>query len=181
MALAALAAGWLVFTRDPQRYPPGQPGLLAPADGRVLLVERVTAAPAGLDGPAWRVVIFLALWDVHVQRAPEAGRVVLSRSQAGGHAPAMHTRAAGNAGHWLGLSTESGPVLVLRLAGLLARRITTTVSVEAQVARGERIGRIWLGSRTEVFFGHQWRPTVRAGQHVRAGESLIAQPAGETA
>jgi phosphatidylserine decarboxylase len=175
------AAGLAFFARDPRRRPPAFPGLVAPADGRVLLVEDVALPPPGLTGPVWRIVIFLALWDVHVQRAPEAGRVVLSRPQAGGHAPAMHPRASANAGHWLGLETACGPVLLLRTSGLLARRVTTSVSLADPVARGQRIGRIWLGSRAELFFGAAWRPLVRPGQAVRAGETLIARPAGEPA
>jgi phosphatidylserine decarboxylase len=172
-----LAAGWAFFARDPRRAPPAAAGLVAPADGRVLLVEQVAAPPAGISGPAWRLVIFLALWDVHVQRAPEAGRVALSRQQAGGHVPAMHPLAALNAGHWLGLETDRGPVLLLRTSGLLARRITTFVRLGARVDRGQRIGRIWLGSRAEIFFGSGWHPLVRPGEAVRAGETLIARPA----
>ena len=73
-AAASLAAlGLAYFLRDPERRPPTDPrAILAPADGRVLRVEHA-ATPAFVDGPAWRIVIFLSLWDVHVQRAPAAG------------------------------------------------------------------------------------------------------------
>lgn len=178
LALGAAAATWLVFARDPQRTTPAGPGLLvAPADGRVLTVEPVEAAPplAGWQGPGWRMVIFLSLWDVHVQRAPEGGLVTLSMPQAGDYAPAMTQAAAGNAGHWLGLATPMGQVLVLRAAGLLVRRVTTRVQPGDSVARGQRIGRIWLGSRCEVYLPQACIPAVRVNQRVRAGESIIAR------
>src|SRR5258707_20079 len=98
--------------RDPPRRPPNHPrAILAPADGLVLLVE-TAAAPEFVAGLSWRIVIFLSLWDVHVQRAPAAGRVALSQRQAGGFAPAFEARAAHNAGHRLGLETAHGPLLV---------------------------------------------------------------------
>ena len=122
-AAAALAvAGLAYFMRDPERQPPDDPrAILAPADGRVLLVE-TAAAPAFVAGPAWRIVIFLSVWDVHVQRAPCAGRVALSERQAGEYAQAFDARAAHNASHYLLLETAHGPALVVRTVGLLARR-----------------------------------------------------------
>jgi len=176
-ALAAVGlAGLAYFMRDPERQPPDDPRvMLAPADGRVLLVETASApAPEFLAGPAWRIVIFLSLWDVHVQRAPAAGRVALSERQAGGFAPAFEARAAHNAGHRLGLETPGGPVLVLRTTGVLARRVTTTVALGQQVRAGERIGRILLGSRAEVFVRSSAAVRVRRGDHVRAGETVLA-------
>ena len=176
-AAAALAvAGLAYFMRDPERQPPDDPrAILAPADGRVLLVE-TAAAPAFVAGPAlaWRIVIFLSLWDVHVQRAPCAGRVALSERQAGGFAPAYEARATHNAGHRLGLETAGGPVLVVRTSGLVARRVTTMVSVGQPLRAGQRIGRILLGSRAEVFIGAGAAVRVQPGDTVRAGETVLA-------
>ncbi len=182
-AVGMLAGGWLWFARDPLRVPPAGPGLIvSPADGRVLAVEPVASSPRGEGEPAaeraWRIVIFLSLWDVHVQRAPETGRVTLSEQQPGGYAPAMRPGAAANAGHWLGLETSAGPLLILRTAGLLVRRVTTAVTLGETVARGQRIGRILLGSRTEIFLPISLQPAVAAGDHVRAGETIIARQVG---
>jgi phosphatidylserine decarboxylase len=172
----ALAAAGLWFARDPRRIPPTGGGLvIAPADGRVLAVEQVPSAPRWLPGPARRIVIFLSLWDVHVQRAPAAGRVAFSERQAGGHVPAMRPAASANAGHWLGLETEFGPLLVLRSSGLVARRVTTSVALGQTIMRGQRIGRILLGSRAEVFLPLSFDPCVSAGDHVVAGETVIAR------
>jgi phosphatidylserine decarboxylase len=178
-AAGLLAAGILWFARDPRRVPPAGSGqIVSPADGRVLAVEPVrSAAPRGERGPegAWRIVIFLSLWDVHVQRAPDAGRVMLSERQTGGHAPAMQPGAARNAGHWLGLETAAGPLLILRTAGLLVRRVTTAVTLGQTVARGQRIGRILLGSRTEIFLPLSLEPATTCA---RARQSLHIWSAG---
>ena len=164
---------WL--TRDPERHGPRGPGLiLAPADGTVLLVEQ-TSAPCWMTGPAWRIAIFLSLFDVHVQRSPMAGRIAYSERQPGGHYPAMQGRAAANAGHWLGLEGANGPLLVLRTAGRVARRVTATAALGAELDQAQRIGRILLGSRTEVYLPLAARPIVSVGQHVRAGETVIAR------
>ena len=178
-AVGLLAAGWLWFGRDPRRVPPSGRGLIvSPADGRVLAVERASSAPLWLREPVWRIVIFLSLWDVHVQRAPAAGRVALSAWQTGGYAPAMRPGAAANAGHWLGLETDAGLLLILRTAGLLVRRVTTAVALGQPVARGQRIGRILFGSRTEIFLPISLQPAVAPGDHVRAGETIIARQTG---
>lgn len=170
----SLAGGLAWFLRDPARRPPAGPrAILAPADGRVLVVERAVA-PAFVAGPAWRIVTFLSIWDVHVQRAPDAGRVRLSERQAGGFALAFAAKAANNYGHQLGLETERGRVLVLRTAGLLARRVTTTVALGQQLKAGDRIGRILLGSRVELFVPANVVVRVRPGDRVRAGETVLA-------
>jgi phosphatidylserine decarboxylase len=169
-----IAGGLAWFARDPERRTPADPSaIVAPADGRVLAVE-TAAAPGFMVGPAWRIVIFLSLWDVHVQRAPAAGRVALSERQVGGYVPAVEAGAAHNAGHRLGLETARGPVLVLRTAGLLARRVTTTVVLGQQVRAGERIGRILLGSRAELYIPLGAAVHAQAGDRVQAGETVLA-------
>jgi phosphatidylserine decarboxylase len=171
----AAAGASLWFSRDPERTPPDGTGLiLAPADGRVLSVEPVDP-PFLLPGPAWRIVIFLRPWDVHVQRAPVKGRVDYSRARAGGHWPAFARQAGRNHGHWLGINAGWGSVLLLRSAGIVARRITTRVIVGQELDAGERIGRILLGSRAELYLPTAARPLIRPGDFVRAGESVVAR------
>lgn len=174
-AAASLAVlGLAYFLRDPARRPPNDPrAILAPADGRVLLIAPA-AAPEFVVGPAWRLMIFLSLWDVHVQRAPAAGRVALSQRQLGGFAPAFQARAAHNAGHRLGVETAYGRLLLVRTSGLVARRVTTTVAPGQALLAGERIGRILLGSRAELFIPSTAAVRIRPGQHVRAGETVLA-------
>lgn len=172
---AAVAAGWLWLMRDPVRHPPDEANaILAPADGKVLLVER-GASPGWVGEPAWRIVIYLSLLNVHVQRAPAAGRVGLSESRRGGYRQAYTPQAAGNAGHVLGLENPRGRILVMRSAGMLARRVITCVRPGDELAAGQRIGRIVLGSRAEVYLPGDVNVCTRAGDTVRAGETILAR------
>ena len=177
LLLAPLAVGAALwwFYRDPARQAPEDRDLiLSPADGQVVLVER-TESPRWLDGPAWRIAIFLRLWDVHVQRAPIQGQVRLLEQQAGGHRPAFEATAATNAGHWLGIESAQGKALLLRTAGLVARRVTTSVQLGEHVRAGQRVGRILFGSRAELYLPATAEPLVRPGMVVRAGETVIAR------
>ena len=164
---AAVAAGVAWFYRDPERQAPERPDLcLAPADGQVV---EVTEA-----GGRSEIAIFLSLWDVHVQRSPVAGTVVASRRVPGPRWPAMFHQAAANGGHELEIESEHGRVGVRRLAGLMAGRVTTRVSVGDRLAAGQRIGRIHLGSRAVLQLPAGFRVLVRPGDRVRAGETPVA-------
>lgn len=168
----------LFFNRNPDRViPDDSQAILSPADGVVTLIEQAKH-PHKLAQDVWRIVIFLGLWDVHVQRAPVAGRVCLSKVQEGGHAPALFDDAAHNAGHWLEIENAHGKVLVLRSAGLIARRVLTSVSLDQTLAAGQQIGRILLGSRTEVFIASDAALIVKQGSRVIAGETILAKWSG---
>ena len=161
-----LAAGFLVnFFRDPERTPAGE-GLLAPADGKVVRAE------------AGRVDVFMNVFDVHVIRAPAAGRVVSMRHVPGrfGHA-GREGASLGNERLEIVLATDAGDLRLHLIAGLVARRIVPHVAVGDRIARGARIGIILFGSRVDCFFPEAWTATVREGARVRAGETVIAAPA----
>jgi phosphatidylserine decarboxylase len=175
IGIAALGVALIWSRRDPPRYSNAGPeSILAPADGRVLIVDRVEA-PRWLSGSVRRVVIFLALWDVHVQRSPIDGRVAFQERQPGGFVPAFVMTAHDNSGEWLGFTGNRGSVLLLRTTGLVARRITRNVSIGEAVARGQRIGSIFLGSRAELYLPDHAMPLVGPGAVVRAGASIIAR------
>jgi phosphatidylserine decarboxylase len=170
-----LASGLLFFNRDPQRTPPDDPAaILAPADGLVVAVEQIDA-PRWMTGRVWRVAIFLGLMDVHVQRASVAGDITYSEWQAGGYHPALYEESLHNAGHWLGIESLRGRVLILRTAGLIARRVISSVAMGQTLLAGQRIGRILLGSRTEVYLPVEVQVIVKVDQQVKAGESIIAR------
>jgi phosphatidylserine decarboxylase len=103
------------------------------------------------------------------------GRVAYFLEQQGGRGPAFGQQAGSNYGHWLGLDAGWGKVLVLRAAGLIARRVTTRVHPGQEVRAGERIGRILLGSRAELYLPAPAKPWVAPGEVVRAGESVVAR------
>ncbi len=168
-------AGWFWLQRDPTRTPPkDREAILSPADGKVLLVEQA-AMPVGVAAPAWRIAIYLSLLDVHVQRTPVAGHVFHSERRFGGYRPAYELQAANNAGHLLGIESAHGAVWVIRSAGIIARRVTTSVHDGDQLVAGQRIGRILLGSRVELYLPATVELCVKPGERVRAGESILAR------
>lgn len=169
----------LYFFRDPERRSPERDDLVvAPADGRIVTVGVVDGEDF-MAGPATRVTIFLSVFDVHVQRAPLAGRVGRYSYREGVYLPAWRTDASGrNESATLGFETAAGPVVVRQIAGLVARRIATYPREGDRVAKGERIGLIRFGSRVDLFVPPEWEVAVEPGDMVRAGESVMALVAG---
>ncbi len=165
----ALALLVMWFFRDPERRPPEDPRLiLAPADGRVVRVD------------GGRLSIFLSLLDVHVCRAPAAGRVARIERRAGSYQAAFREGASRtNARLELELAGEGASMGVVLVAGWIARRIVSWVEPGQWVERGQRIGMIRFGSRVDLRLPPGVALEVRPGQHVRAGQTPVARwPAG---
>lgn len=159
------------FFRDPKRRAPTDDALVvSPADGKVLGV-----GPA--DRPSdMRIAIFLSIFDVHVQRAPLAGNVRSRKRDKGSYKAAWREDAGKrNERVSLGVLTERGPIVVRQIAGLAARRIVTYPKPGDRLAKGERIGLIRFGSRVELDVPGDWTVSVRAGDRVRGGETVVAQ------
>ncbi|MGG5812072.1 phosphatidylserine decarboxylase [Falsiroseomonas sp. CW058] len=177
---AAFTAFCLYFFRDPERVPPPRPNaVVAPADGRVVLVgPAVPPAELGLgDAPRWRVAIFLSVLDVHVNRAPIEGRVTRIAYRHGAFVNAALDKASDdNERNALALRTPDGRDLaVVQIAGLIARRIVCTVKEGDMVGTGERFGIIRFGSRTDLYLPEGVRPLVAVGQLMIGGETVIAE------
>ena len=177
---AVLMLALLSFYRDPQRRPPTDPGLvLAPADGKVVEITR--DAPGPDDRPVLRIMIFLSVFDVHVNRSPCAGRVVEVRYRPGKFLNALRPEADQcNESNTLTLDPATplpGPVRVRQIAGVLARRIVCRVRPGDMLAAGQRYGMIKLGSRTEVCLPEsaEWEVCVRVGARARAGRTILAR------
>jgi phosphatidylserine decarboxylase len=175
--LPALAAGPLAaFFRDPQReVPDDATTVVAASDGTVLSVERVRDRRFG-DDEFLRIAVFLSVLDVHVNRAPVAGKVVDHFVEDGGYAPAMKAAAEHNVAAYTVLETAYGTVVVAQRTGLLARRIVQRAPVGSLLARGERFGLIRFGSRTDVYLpADRAVPMVAPGERVVAGATPIAR------
>jgi phosphatidylserine decarboxylase len=155
------------FFRDPERTP-GH-GLVSPADGVVTEVREAE------DGGSI-VVIFMNVHNVHVNRAPCDGTVVRRAYQAGSHLPAWSKESERNERMTWDLDTPHGPVRVVQVAGLLARRIVPYLEQGARVRKGERLGIIRLGSRVDVHLPPGVEPAVKVGERVLAGSSTLARP-----
>ncbi len=174
-ALAALAAGVVAFFRNPERAIPGdERTVVAPADGRVIEAGEVEDE-AGRKWP--RVGIFLSVFNVHVNRAPVAGRVLAVERGGRRYRAAFDPRAErDNVRTTLVLETERGErVEVTQTVGLLARRIVCHPRVGEWVARGARYGLIRFGSRTDVVLPPGSRLDVRRGQRVRGGKHALGR------
>ena len=175
--LPALAAAPVAaFFRDPEREIPTDPAaVVASADGKVLSVERMTDERFG-PGEFLRIAVFLSVLDVHVNRVPVAGRVADYFIEDGGYANAMTAAAEHNVAAYTVLDTDHGPVVVAQRTGLIARRIVQRVPVGTLVARGERMGLIRFGSRTDVYLpADRVEPVVAVNDKVVGGASVIAR------
>jgi phosphatidylserine decarboxylase len=173
LLLLALAAFVFYFFRDPERVIPGGPGdVVSPADGRVVVV---TDEENG-GRPGRRISIFLAIWNVHVNRAPAAGTITRLDYRPGRFYAAMRERASlVNEQNILALSTEAGEMVFKQIAGWIARRVVCWKKAGDRVARGERIGLVRFGSRVDVWLPREAEILVRVGETVRGGASVLAQ------
>ena len=162
------------FFRDPERkIPEGKGVVVSPADGRVVDVREVSDLPF-FGGPAKVVTIYLALWNVHVNRVPVSGEVVFLERRPGRFGPAFRRQASErNEQTLVGIQGEGGRVFVKQVAGMLARRIVCRLGLEDRVRRGERFGMIKFGSRVEVFLPVSADIRLSVGSRVRGGESVV--------
>ena len=192
LAAAGRKHGWLrnaglsaagacaLFFRHPPRVPPTRPGVVvAPADGRVTLIEQVRP-PAQLnmpDLPMTRISIFLSVFDAHVQRAPVAGEVVTIKYRPGQFLSAERDQASEvNECNSVWFRTADGvDIAAVQIAGLVARRIVCTAHIGDKVELGETYGLIRFGSRLDTYVPAQSRVLVEIGQRAVAGETVLAE------
>jgi phosphatidylserine decarboxylase len=178
LTVVGLASGgfFTFFYRDPERPNPGEARVIvSPADGKVVLVDEVQENEF-LQGPAQRVGIFMNIFDVHVNRAPVAGTVTAMRHRAGEYKAASRQDAAQrNEQQAVVLESEGRRLLVVQIAGLLARRIVPYVKPGQLLARGERLGMICFGSRVDLYLPPEGKIEVKVGDHLKAGSSIIGR------
>jgi len=171
--LFVLALFCLYFFRDPDRTIPDGPIAVSPADGKVVSVN-------GDGAECTRISIFLNIFDVHVNRAPIAGKItnieytkgrflVASREIASSQNERNTFTIAG--------ATAGQPTCVrfAQIAGLIARRIVCYKKPGDTVDKGERVGLIKFGSRVDIFLGPEWEIQVQPGQRVAGGSSILAR------
>jgi phosphatidylserine decarboxylase len=169
------------FFRDPNRAVPAeQHAVVSPADGTVSDITELVFDPL-IQGPAVRVGIFLSVFNVHVNRSPCDGRVLSVTYKKGKFINAMrHNEASDeNESNTVVLAEPDGdrPIAVIKqIVGLIARRIVCTAAIGEQIKRGDRIGMIKFGSRTEVTLAKFLDPQVKVkvGQTVKGASDIIA-------
>jgi phosphatidylserine decarboxylase len=178
--LGLLAAGACAgFFRHPPRVPPTRPGaVVAPADGVICVID-TAAPPAELSmgtEPLPRVSIFLSILDAHVQRAPVSGDVIAVQHRPGSFLSAdLPSASTDNERTSVRIRTPgAAEVVVVQVAGLVARRIVCDAHVGDKLSIGDTYGLIRFGSRLDTYLPPGTVPVVELGQRAVAGETLLA-------
>ncbi len=175
--LVALFVMW--FFRDPNRVIPSEPGaLVSPADGKVTDVGVYSVNGV----PQTRISIFLNVFDVHVNRSPIEGVIRSAEYRKGKFLNAMAPASAEeNEQNTVTVEGEGQSVVFKQIAGLIARRIVFTKKIGEHVERGERVGLIKFGSRTDVIFSPEAQVVVKVGDKVKGGSTVLARFANSAA
>lgn len=175
--LGVITAWMIWFFRDPARFAAAGPGaVICPADGKVVAVQEVER----LDLPGGRALmisVFMNIFDVHVNRAPVSGRVVRLAHRPGAFVPADRAEApTDNERQEAVIQTEAGQlVMVVQVAGLVARRIECRLAPGEWVHRGQRFGMIRFGSRVDLYLPPTTKAVARLGDRVKAGITVLAE------
>jgi phosphatidylserine decarboxylase len=175
--LLTIIALWVAyFFRDPERTGPrGDQLVIAPADGKVLLIQEVDE-PAFMGGKTVRVSIFMNVFNVHVNRYPVSGTVKYLHYNPGKFLNAAAEKSSlENEQMSVGIETPRGRVLMRQIAGLIARRIVTYSKENDHAEQGQRMGLIRFGSRVDVFVPPGAKVLAKVGDITLAGVTTIAE------
>jgi phosphatidylserine decarboxylase len=188
-ALAGFFNGWIAiilglatcfviwFFRDPERSIPTDDGLIvAPADGKIVQI-REEREERFLKAPVIRVSIFLNIFDVHVNRMPCAGKIQKIVYHAGKFLSAHLDKASSENEHQAVLieASTGQQLVVVQIAGLIARRIVSWIQPGDSLERGQRFGMIRFGSRVDTFLPVGTKLRVQRGDRVKGGETILGE------
>ncbi|MEA5091924.1 Phosphatidylserine decarboxylase proenzyme [bioreactor metagenome] len=173
---ALLSCFFIYFFRNPNRPLPTDDSILySPADGTVMNIEEFFDDEY-LNEEAKKVTIFLSVFNVHVNRAPMSGEIKYQRYTCGGYLPAYKDSASFvNERHAIGLDNGKNRILVIQIAGLLARRIVSWVTLGKNIKQGECYGMIKFGSSTELVMPKTVEVLVKKGDKVKGGLTIIGR------
>ena len=173
---AVIACYCIYFFRNPNRVIPADQNLIvSPADGTVQDVVEVESDDF-IKSPCRKVIIFLSVFDVHVNRSPIAGEIKIQKYVCGRFRPAYKDSVGfENERHLIGIENERLRVTVTQVAGILARRIVSWVTLDDKLEKGELYGLIRFGSCTELVVPNDIEILVKKGDKVRGGESIIGK------
>lgn len=183
LSTAAAVIGILItwFFRDPPRTVSTEPGMVvSPADGKIVEIEEIEHDDF-LGGPAVKIGIFLSIFNVHINRAPAAGRVIGLEYRPGKYLNALRPESAReNERLTVLMESSQSPyrgMIVRQITGAIARRIVCWLKPGDTLQRGEQFGMIKLGSRTELVIPRESRLNVltQVGDKVKAGSTVLAQ------
>lgn len=164
------------FFRNPERtIVQDDSVLVSPADGTVMEIIPLESDDF-VTGPCNKIVIFMSVFDVHVNRSPMTGKVMVQQYICGRFKPAYKDSVGFiNERHMIGIENEKVRISVIQVAGILARRIVSWVTLDDELEKGERYGMIKFGSCLEIVVPQNVDVTVKPGQKTRAGETVIGR------
>ncbi len=169
------------FFRNPNRIiPQGEGVVVSPADGKVVLIEELEHDDF-VGGPAVQIGIFLSIFNVHINRTPIAGRVIGLKYKKGKYLNALRPESAKEneqlAVKIEGTAAPHRRMVVRQITGAIARRIVCWLKPGDELSKGEQLGMIKLGSRTELVFPKEpgLKIVTKLGEHVQAGSSILAE------
>ena len=167
------------FFRDPDRIPINDENYLtSPADGEVLMVHEINGPKElGLDNKKFtKISIFMNVFDCHVNRSPCSGKISEILYKPGKFINASLDKASedNERNYYKIINTHNEEIIVVQIAGLIARRIVCESSQDQELNQGERIGMIRFGSRADIYF-ENYKSLVKVGQKTIAGETLLAK------
>ena len=167
------------FFRDPERYPINDEDyLVSPADGIVLQVKEANGPKElNLENKTFtKVSVFMNVFDCHVNRTPCSGKVSQILYKPGKFFNASLDKASeDNERNYYKITNENDEdIIVVQIAGLIARRIVCETTENSELQQGDRIGMIRFGSRADIYF-ENYKPLVKVDQKTIAGETLIAK------
>jgi phosphatidylserine decarboxylase len=172
---ATLFIAW--FFRNPERKIPTDRGaVVSPADGKVIKIEQARRDDLA-SGSFLKISIFMNIFNVHVNRIPYSGTIKLIRYTKGRFVSANLDKAAvENEQNAIVIATDKGrEIITVQIAGLIARRIVCWIKEGMPVAKGERFGLIRFGSRLDVYLPPETSITVKLGDKVRSGETILGE------
>ena len=178
--LGLLITIWVYyFFRDPERFSINDDKyLVSPADGEIIKVEEVDGPKElGLEGRKFKKIsIFMNVFDCHVNRTPCSGKIDEILYKPGKFLNASLDKASedNERNYYKIKNTDGEDIIVVQIAGLIARRIVCESSKDQELKQGERIGMIRFGSRADVYY-ENYEPLVKIGQTAVAGETLLAK------
>jgi len=167
------------FFRDPERISINDDSYLtSPADGEVLMVHEINGPKElGLENKKFtKISIFMNVFDCHVNRTPCAGKISEIFYKPGKFLNASLDKASesNERNYYKIINNQGEDVIVVQIAGLIARRIVCESSKNQELKQGDRIGMIRFGSRADVYF-ENYKPLIKIGQKTIAGETLLAK------
>ena len=168
----------LYFFRDPERIIPNEEGVISPADGKIISIDKINESEF-TNNEMHRICIFLSIFDAHIARSPIKSSVVAHVHHDGEFHFANSEKAIENERLCLHLKTENNESHVLILyAGFIARRIVSYINTSSVLERGDKIGIIKFGSRVDIHVPTSYITNLKPGDNVVAGETILFRKEG---